>query len=171
MLPMKTILHPTDFSQHSQNSFALAWSLARDHGARLILLQVNPPPLTYDEAMARREPGGYEDHLWRMLEAMRPLDPGVRLEPRLEDGDVPAQIVEVAQETGADLIVMGTHGRTGLGRLLLGSVAEQVLRSAPCPVLTLKAPQKAIPVKAPAVATERVEPSITGQPSQEVVAN
>jgi hypothetical protein len=102
-----------------------------------------------------------------MLEAMRPLDPSVRLEPRLEDGDVPELIVEVAQETVADLIVMGTHGRTGLGRLLLGSVAERVLRTAPCPVLTLKAPLKASTAKPAALAAERVGANVTGQASQE----
>jgi nucleotide-binding universal stress UspA family protein len=58
----------------------------------------------------------------------------------LAEGDPAAEIIRAAQETGAELIVMGTHGRTGLQRLLMGSVAEQVLRKASCPVLTVKAP-------------------------------
>jgi len=62
------------------------------------------------------------------------------VEHRLEEGDTAKVILDVALEIGAGLIVMGTHGRTGLGRLLLGSVAEQVLRKAPCPVLTAKFP-------------------------------
>jgi nucleotide-binding universal stress UspA family protein len=55
-------------------------------------------------------------------------------------GDPAAEILRVAQAVKADLIVLGTHGRTGLGRLLMGSVAEQVVRRAPCPVVTVKAP-------------------------------
>jgi nucleotide-binding universal stress UspA family protein len=121
--------------------------------------------------MARREPGGYEDQLLRMLEAMSPLESTVQMEPRLDDGDVAQWIVEVAQETGADLIVMGTHCRTDLGRLLLGSVAEQVLRIAPCSILTWKAPRRGMLVETAAVATERLEPSIAGPPSQEALVS
>jgi nucleotide-binding universal stress UspA family protein len=62
------------------------------------------------------------------------------MECRVEEGDAAKGIVNAAQATQCDLIVMGTHGRTGLSRLLMGSVAEKVLRSAPCPVLTVKVP-------------------------------
>jgi nucleotide-binding universal stress UspA family protein len=64
----------------------------------------------------------------------------VRVEHRLVAGDPGAEILRAAREEPCDLIVMGTHGRTGLGRVLLGSVAEQVVRRAPCPALTVKAP-------------------------------
>src|SRR5919198_2663943 len=64
----------------------------------------------------------------------------VRAERRLEQGDAVTEILRIAQEAHVDLIVLGTHGRTGLGRLLMGSVAEQVVRQAACPVLTVKAP-------------------------------
>jgi nucleotide-binding universal stress UspA family protein len=67
------------------------------------------------------------------------------VEHQLAEGDTAREILEVAREHGAGLIVMGTHGRTGLGRLLLGSVAEQVLRQSSCPVLTVKFP---VPVPA-----------------------
>jgi nucleotide-binding universal stress UspA family protein len=67
-------------------------------------------------------------------------DAQVRVEHRLEEGDAATQILQVAQETGCDLIVLGTHGRTGHGRLMMGSVAEQVLRTASCPVLTVRTP-------------------------------
>lgn len=66
--------------------------------------------------------------------------PEVLVEHRLREGDAAAEILQVADEVGADLIVLGTHGRTGLGRVLMGSVAEAVLRRARCPVLTLKSP-------------------------------
>ena len=69
-----------------------------------------------------------------------PTDPQLALDRRMEEGDPASMIVRVATETGADLIVMGTHGRTGLRHLLMGSVAEYVVRKATCPVLTLRTP-------------------------------
>ncbi len=136
MLPIKIILHPTDFSELSDAAFQLACALARDHKGRLVVLHVVPPPQSHGEEVARRQDGGYHHDLWRMLERVRPEDPAVPVERRLEDGLPAETILRVAREEGADLIVLGTQGRTGLGRLLLGSVAEQVVRQAPCPVLT-----------------------------------
>src|SRR5439155_22269948 len=81
------------------------------------------------------------------------VPPGVLAERRLEEGDEAAQILRVADEAHANLIVMGTHGRTGLSRLLMGSVAEQVLRKATCPVLTVKTPFP-VATPAPEAATE-----------------
>jgi nucleotide-binding universal stress UspA family protein len=69
------------------------------------------------------------------------------VERHVRDGDPSEEILAVARETRSDLIVMGTHGRTGVGRLLMGSVAEQVMRRATCPVLTVKTP---VPEVAPA---------------------
>jgi nucleotide-binding universal stress UspA family protein len=63
------------------------------------------------------------------------------VERRLEEGDPVTQILGIAEEESCDLIVMGTQGRTGLGRILMGSVAEQVMRKATCPVLTVKMPE------------------------------
>jgi nucleotide-binding universal stress UspA family protein len=140
--PFQIILHPTDFSQWSQYALNLACSLARHHDARLILLHVwSPPlvPLAVGPAPVRPEdfsPGPFEEHL-RQLHVP---DPEVRVERRLEQGDAATQIIHVAQETHCDLIVIGTHGRTGLDRVLMGSVAEKVLRQAPCPVLAVKTP-------------------------------
>jgi nucleotide-binding universal stress UspA family protein len=143
MLAIRTILHPTDFSQTSKYAFRLACSLARDHGARLVVLHVAPPPQMVSYEGIPLEPsmsGSYQDELQDKLRQIRAPDPGVSIETRLEEGFAAPEIVRVAQETPCDLIVMGTHGRTGLGRLLMGSVAEQVLRKALCPVLTVKAP-------------------------------
>jgi universal stress protein A len=78
------------------------------------------------------------DDLRRMLQAVVPTDPNVPCEHRLITGDPSTAIAKLAEEEHADLIVMGTHGRTGLTRLLMGSVAEAVVRRAPCPVLTYK---------------------------------
>jgi nucleotide-binding universal stress UspA family protein len=92
-----------------------------------------PVPLAQEKRLYREEMAGE-------LNRLRAPDARVRVEHRLEEGDTATQILRVAQETGCDMIVLGTHGRTGLGRLLMGSVAEQVLRMAPCPVLTVRAP-------------------------------
>ncbi len=133
MLSIQTILHPTDFSEHSGYAFQLACSLARDRGARLIVLHVMPVALVQEKRFYREEMAGE-------LNRLGAPDARVRVEHRLEEGDAATQILRVAQEIGCDLIVMGTHGRTGLGRLLMGSVAEQILRMASCPVLTVRAP-------------------------------
>jgi nucleotide-binding universal stress UspA family protein len=89
-----------------------------------------PPPFPED-------PRGKLEELLRLAQTSAP---GLQADFRVEKGGAAAaRIVDVAQATRCDLIVMGTNGRTGLGRALMGSVAEQVLRTAPCPVVTVKA--------------------------------
>jgi nucleotide-binding universal stress UspA family protein len=140
MFPIRAILHPTDFSEASQAAFQLACTLARDHGARIIALHVVPPPVPVaDLEIVYRDYVDYEDELLARLHTSQPGGPEVPLEYRLETGDSATEILRVAREVPCDLIVMGTYGRTGLTRLVLGSVAEQILRKAPCPVLTVKA--------------------------------
>ena len=141
MLPLHTLLHPTDFSEPSDFAFELACALARDYGARLLIVHAVPPPLFHGEVVDRREDTGFIEGIRGLLQRRRPADPEVPVEHVLDDGDPAGVIVHLAQERRCDLIVMGTHGRTGLGRLLLGSVAERVMRTAPCPVLTVRAPQ------------------------------
>jgi len=143
MLAIKTILHPTDYSEGANQAFQLACSLARDHGARLIVLHVSPPPAATIGGMAAVPPLPDEhEHpadLKKLL-SMGSQFPTVALEHRLIEGIPFEEILRVAEETSCDLIVMGTHGRTGLNRLVMGSVAEQVMRKASCPVLTVKLP-------------------------------
>jgi nucleotide-binding universal stress UspA family protein len=149
MLAINTILHPTDFSERSDWAFRLACSLARDHGAKLIIAHVIPPPQTVAyEAMPMlpMHPPGYRKELEAKLRSLK-APPGVQVEYRLEEGFAATEIVRLASELPSDLIVIGTHGRTGFGRLLLGSVAEQVLRKATCPVLSVKAPFPALVAK------------------------
>jgi nucleotide-binding universal stress UspA family protein len=166
MLPIRTILHPTDFSESAAFAYRLACSLARDSDSRLILLHVIPPPIAHGEVVARRAPDGYQEELQQALGNLPGPANGVELARRLEDGDPAEVIVRVARETPCDVIVMGTHGRTGLGRLLFGSVAEAVVRRAPCPVLTVKAsacnphPEKA----APEVTGKQSAPAGSGNP-------
>lgn len=145
MLPLTVILHPTDFSEHSDYAFRLACSLARDHGAHLIVLHavatLGPELVPYGEAAAQLHPEGYQQKLLDDLRRIQSPDPAVAVEHQLVEGDPAEAIVRAARETGCDMIVLGMHGRTGLERLLMGSVAEQVVRKAPCPVLTVKAPR------------------------------
>jgi nucleotide-binding universal stress UspA family protein len=140
MLNICTILHPTDFSTQSEAALSVAGSLAGAVKAGLLVLHVYPNPVSHGEVTARRQPNGFHELLWQDLEKIKPSDPNVRVDHRLEEGDAGIQILRVAQEVPCGLIVMGTHGRTGLGRLLMGSVAEKVLRSAPCAVVTAKTP-------------------------------
>jgi universal stress protein A len=140
MLPIHTIVYPTDFSEPSGFAFRMACSLARDYNARLFVLHVIPPALVYGEGLIAPITDGHQDELREQMNKMDPRDPRLIIERRLVEGDPATEILRVARELPCDLIVMGTHGRTGLGRLLMGSVAEQIVRKAPCPVLTVKAP-------------------------------
>jgi nucleotide-binding universal stress UspA family protein len=142
MLPIRTILHPTDFSERSEHAFQAAFSLARDHGSRLVIAYVRAPSVVaYGElGPVVPDPVQTPDDVKSRVTAGHVLDPWVEIEYRVTDGDPAAEIIRLATAVNANLIVMGTHGRSGLGRLLMGSVAEAVLRRAPCAVLTLKAP-------------------------------
>jgi nucleotide-binding universal stress UspA family protein len=140
MFPIKTILYPTDFSPPSGCALDMAFALARDHGARLVLLHVLPPFIA-TETYLPPSPQECRDEAWtelRQLYESNPKARELRVATQIGEGDPAREILRVAADTDADLIVMGTHGRTGLRRLLMGSVAEQVLRRAPCPVLTVK---------------------------------
>jgi nucleotide-binding universal stress UspA family protein len=141
MLAIKTILHPTDFSEGSALAFRLACSLARDYGARLIVLHAAPPPVVvYGDGIVAPAPVSDLESLSVKLRELRPRHANVAVEHRLIEAEPVATILQVADDAGADVIVMGTHGRTGLSRVLMGSVAERVVRQAPCPVVTVKAP-------------------------------
>jgi nucleotide-binding universal stress UspA family protein len=143
MTEIKTILHPTDFSEPSTSAFEFACALARDRRARLIVLHVITSPLATLGGLEALPPGPEElnaDEAKRQLETVQCPDSSVPLERRLIVGEAADAILQVAAETRSDLIVMGTHGRSGVSRLLMGSVAENVLRKATCPVLTVKAP-------------------------------
>jgi nucleotide-binding universal stress UspA family protein len=156
MLPIRTILHPTDFSDCSEYAMRLARSLANDYGARLVAVHVAPT-----EIIDARLIGGPYDPTRRLLGLEARLreifeqDYDTQAEVRVLEGDPAEAILREAEEVRADLIVMGRSGRSGLGRLLLGSVVEAVMRQAHCPVLTVRGPveiaaQSASPVSAQA---------------------
>jgi len=139
MLAIHRILYPTDYSEQSRPAFALACSLARDFGASLVVCHVAPPPVAgVVDGVIIDQPADEMDQLRDQLEKIVPDDPQIEVAHRLEQGDAVREIVRVAGEERADLIVMATHGRGGVSRLLMGSVAEGVMRKAPCPVLTVR---------------------------------
>lgn len=140
----RTILVPTDFSEHAEFALAYAAELAVQLDGMIHLVHVITIP-----TMAVPEVGlAYTSMMMEGLttEAQNELDQivaryrdRVSMGPaRMEIGDARDVIDKVAETVGADLIVMGTHGRRGVRRVLLGSVAESVVRSAPCPVLTVR---------------------------------
>jgi len=143
MFPIQTILHPTDFSKRADYAFQLACMLARDYAARLIVVYVVQPPITVMGGMGAVPPVpeeyGYEEAEEKLRRLQSPYA-SVQMKHLLREGDAADEILALAKEGPCDLIVMGTHGRTGLSRLLMGSVAEQVVRKATCPVLTVKTP-------------------------------
>lgn len=137
MLSLHTILYPTDLSEDSCAALDLACSFARDHGARLVVLGVYPSPLNGAEAIDRERDDSLKTDLLAQLHGLN-IDPSISAEYVVEEGRPAVLILSVAEELKADLIVMGTHGRTRIRRLLMGSVAEAVSRSALCPVLTVR---------------------------------
>jgi universal stress protein A len=138
MSDIRTILHPTDFSPSSQAAFRFAESLARQHGAKLIVLHVSQ---TYPGVGGEVPEESLSESARVGMEAIQPSDPNLQLERLFLAGPTAEVIMEYAQMKACDLIVMGTHGRTGLVHALLGSVAEKVVREAPCPVLTVRVPK------------------------------
>jgi nucleotide-binding universal stress UspA family protein len=138
----KKILHPTDYSAASRPALLEALALAREHDARLVLLHVvdtlGPEDLTYGESASADQPEAYRRRLFAELRHVLPPEANVRAEYVLSEEDLVTAILRTQAEHGCDLIVLGTHGATGIRRWLTGSVAEEVVRRAPCPVLVVK---------------------------------
>jgi nucleotide-binding universal stress UspA family protein len=143
--PFKKILVPVDFSRHSAVAVQYASDLSRHYGASLTLVHIYQPfayilletylPYTAEQL------GIISSEFQKQLDVAQAdarAAGAVSVETRVLQGEAPLEIVSFAEQHAQDLIVMGTHGRTGLNRVLLGSVAEKVVRSAPCPVLTVR---------------------------------
>jgi nucleotide-binding universal stress UspA family protein len=139
------ILVPVDFSAHSDRAMRYAATLAGRVGASVELLHV-VEDLTYgafSEVYVPNVPALMEEAINSAVDRLTPLKAevfphGADVETVVSMGRPALTIVEHARAGKFDLIVMGTHGRTGLGHLLMGSVAEHVVRTAPCPVLTVR---------------------------------
>ena len=138
MAMLKTILAPTDFSDLSANGVRYACQLARDMGAALIVFNV--VALDESNAVNKRE---IEQHKKRLEEfvAEKVADAGVGLKVRqmVDAGQPFGAIVDCTEKEGVDLIVMSSHGRSGLSRMLIGSVTDKILRGGSCPVLVVPA--------------------------------
>ena len=130
------IVVPTDFSTASDAALPHAEALAKQKSATLLILHVEEPPLAYGGGeLYYGLPEPSSERILKMLEDVKPADTAVPFTHRLTMGDPAAEIVRIATDEQAEMIVLGTHGRTGLSRLLMGSVAEAIVRRAPCPVL------------------------------------
>ncbi|MBA4066364.1 MAG: universal stress protein [Isosphaera sp.] len=129
MIHVKKILYPTDFSSYSNQAYFHALGLAETYRAGLTVVYVRPP-------------GGPGDRAYWLgqLEQVRPADPKIPVRHVLLEGDPATEIARYAADAGIDVVVIGTHGRTGADRPALGSVAERVMREAGCSVLVVKLP-------------------------------
>jgi nucleotide-binding universal stress UspA family protein len=146
MSRLRRILHPTDFSRASSAAFARAVAMAKADRAELLLVHVMalPIPMAGEGYIS---PNVYEDleasarkHAEKRLGALRDKAraSGLKVSVVLLEGVAHEQIVRAAKSKKADLIVIGTHGRTGFAKLFLGSVASRVVTAAHCPVLTVR---------------------------------
>jgi universal stress protein A len=140
VIDMQAILHPTDFSEASRPAYRLACTLAKAHGARLVLVHILPKaPAGSLDTEARKE------QAWKCFVQLPPPSPCVPVEHRVLEGDPTEEILRIAREEPYEEIILGTHGRTGLSRILLGSVAEQILRRANQSVIVVKGCPAVIP--------------------------
>jgi nucleotide-binding universal stress UspA family protein len=145
MIPFRKILVPTDFSKHSSAAIDAAADLSRRYEASVTLAYVFEP-VTYalPEGHVMQSPpqldemrSAFEQRLAQVATEAETAG-ALRVESKLLTGPVASEISDFAEKGEFDLIVMGTHGRTGLRHLVLGSVAEKVVRTAPCAVLTVR---------------------------------
>lgn len=163
-MQVRKILVPIDYSDDSHQALQCGASLAKQYGAKLLLLHVIPKAV---EEVFQHDPGwepfisSFSDQEIGPERQIHPPDPfiidleekargelsdfahkslheAVPVEVKIGVGRPVEEILRMAREEGGDLIVMGTHGRTGLRHVLLGSVAEKVVRTAPCPVFTVR---------------------------------
>ena len=150
MITLQKILVPTDFSDLSQQALEFALSLADRFRAKLYLMHVWELPMTgsllppepYPESVLTEEQTAGEEHLTKVTNELKAS--GFDVEPVFVFGKPYMEIVKAATDLDVDLIVLASHGRSGISHLLLGSVAEKVVRLAPCPVFTVKLPLPAV---------------------------
>jgi nucleotide-binding universal stress UspA family protein len=146
MSRIRRVLHPTDFSRASTAAFKRAVEMAKGNRAELLLVHVMVPavplmgdgyvsPKVYEDLEAAAQAAA-QKQLRKLVEKARQA--GARVKGLLLEGVAHERIVQAARSRKADLVVIGTHGRTGFAKLFLGSVASRVLAVSPCPVLTVR---------------------------------
>jgi len=148
-IQVQRILCPVDFSDSSDHAMRYASALAETFGAELTLLHVVAPIMTAlpgETALPDTLQANIDELVDACRERLEQLVgklavSGLTVQHKVLNGVPFIEIIRYARDAEMDLIVMGTHGRTGLGHLLIGSVAERVVRKSPCPVLTVKHPE------------------------------
>ena len=144
MIHVRKILYPTDFSPYSNQAYFHAVGLAETYGASLTVVYVYTP--------GSKDATDGDRRYWRsQLEQVRPANPDIAVHHAFLEGDPATEIASYAADAGIDVIVIGTHGRTGEERLRMGSVAEKVMREAPCSVLVVKLPKGATGAEQPRI--------------------
>ena len=140
MYRIRKILYATDFSETAATALAYAESLAQEYQAELIIAHVIPPPaIAYSPGSFEVfEPEGNKADIEAELHTVRPSNTNIPFRHLLLQGDIIHEMLKAITELNCDLVVVGTHGRKGFSRLLIGSVAEQIVRQSPCPVLTVR---------------------------------
>ncbi len=160
---MKTILVPTDFSEQAENALDLASQIAQKQEGKIILLNVIEPIKSYvaatdgmyiDTSVEQKYIDYLKDNAKNHLDGLIKKFPHVQIEPRVTLGPIFSSINEVIASHQATLIVMGTQGVSGLDELLIGSNTEKVVRTATCPVLTVRGKLENITLKDIAFATD-----------------
>jgi nucleotide-binding universal stress UspA family protein len=145
--PIRRILVAHDFSETAESALQLALDLAEKIGARVTIVHAYEAVYGFPESVELKADilAAVEKTASKSLGDLtaRTQRSGVEIQSLLRHGAAWSEINAAAKDVGADLIVIGTHGRRGIARALLGSVAEKVVRTAPCPVLTVHGPEAA----------------------------
>jgi nucleotide-binding universal stress UspA family protein len=149
MLPFRNILFPTDFTLHARAALKYAAAFAREGGGRVVIFSVQSGSVPAN--LLTLPEHAFEDPEDRWLQQLRadvrellsdPMLDGLEVEPVIVEGEPAPEIARAAHEFHIDLVTVVTHGRKGLSRALWGSTAEEIIAEAPCPVLTLRPPQR-----------------------------
>jgi nucleotide-binding universal stress UspA family protein len=150
---LKSILVPVDFSDCSIKALQYAIPFAKQFHAELSLLYVVQRYAQIPE-MARVDVESAQDGEKRLEELRRSVLNAVPVKTFLRTGEADAEIISLAKESGIDLIIISTHGRTGLAHVLLGSTAERIVRRAPCPVLVVRESEREFVANEPGLASK-----------------
>ena len=148
MIKIEKILFPTDFSEHSKHAFSYAMSFAKEYGARLYMLHIVEDVQYLANAYMFDVPimPSFADMEQSRLKEMQEFidreaaDSSISIETMIKHGRPFIEIIQTARDENIDLIVIATHGRSGLEHVFFGSTAEKVVRKAPCPVLSIRKP-------------------------------
>lgn len=147
MIKFKRVLVPTDFSEHAKLALDYAVSLPfEDDGEVLLVHSIEPTVYPIHQVISRHDELSIENQVRKtcqmQLDDMAKAVTSVKVRTLIRDGYASEELVDVADDEACDLIVISTHGHSGIKHLLLGSTAERVVRKASCPVLTVRKPMK-----------------------------